>query len=50
MLVTVVGVNVFSGDTVIEVAQKVNVYRSLRSANQALASRVAENLSGMRQN
>lgn len=50
MLVTVVGVDVFSGDTIIEVTQKVNVYRSLRSGKQCFGSRVAVNLSGMRQN
>ena len=50
MLVTVVGVDVFSGDTVIEMTQKVNVYRSFRSGKQCFGSRVAVNLSGMRQN
>ena len=49
MLVTVVGVDVFSGDTVIEVTQKVNVYRSFRSGKQCFGPRVTVNLSGMRQ-
>ena len=43
MLVTVVGVDVFSGDTVIEMTQKVNVYRSFRSGKQCFGSRVAVN-------
>ena len=46
MLVAVVGINILTGNTVIETTQKVNVYRS---GKQHLGSCVTINLSGMRQ-
>ena len=49
MLVAVVGINILTGNTVIETTQKVNVYRCFRSGKQRLGSCVTINLSGMRQ-
>ena len=54
MLVAVVGINILTGNTVIETTQKVNVYRCFRSGKQVFyifqsLVYLTINLSGMRQ-
>ena len=49
MFITIIGVNVFSGNPIIEVTQKINIYGSFSSCEQCFRSGIAIDLSGMRQ-